>query len=322
MGVQEFSASCPAMREEEYYAWSNIYLFITPNDLNILTQEPKYLSGGLIMMWSNCICAVVMFMIVKRGMQRVLREKFTSMELHEQFITCTHVSLFIIFVLQLIPYTYVMFRMLFSSQFTDILSNHWRLFFWSVSLHGMLYVAEGGFRSVVKQNVLLLMHHSLFFILPIMLFVSGSVLVFKVGYVLDLFATYEFGLYSSLVLRRLRAPTKWVHFSLAGGVGVYAVTRVIQFILMCGLFLGTFDVMRGDKWYWITLVVAVILIVIQNFTFIIYYGMYVRLFKVNADTARKGRYSPVAEICPPDSDTVEVGVKGNSTHITDNAKGL
>jgi len=50
--------------------------------------------------------------------------------------------------------------------------------------------------------------------------------------------------------------------------------------------------------------------------------MYTRLYKTNADTARKGRYSPVAEICPPDSDSIEAGVKGNTTHITDSAKGL
>lgn len=320
--VQEFAFSCPAMREEEYWAWSNIYLFITPNDLNILTQEARFLSGGLVMMWSNCLCTVLMFILVQKGLKRVLRDKFISLELHEQFIMCTHVSLCGVFIAQLIPYTYIVVRMLFSSQFTSILSSHWRTFFWSVSLHGMLYVAEGGFRAVVKQNFLLLLHHTLFFILPAMLFVSGSVLVFKVGYVLDLFATYEFGLYASLILRRLRAPTKWVQFSLAGGVGVYAVTRVVQFVILSGLFLGTFDVERGDKWYWITLVVAVVLIVIQNFTFIIYYGMYTRLFKSTSDTARKGRYSPVAEICPPDSDVIETGVKGHSTHHSGSTKGL
>ncbi|KAL0039355.1 hypothetical protein WJX79_004672 [Trebouxia sp. C0005] len=320
--TKEFSAACPAMRDEEYWAWSNIYLFVSPNDLNILTTEAKYLSAGLVMMWSNCISTVLFFLLVQKALKRILKERFTSLEVHEQFIVSTHIILVTIFMLQLLPYSYLMARLLFSSQFTDILQSHYRIFFWSVSCHGMLYLVEGGFRSVVRLNSLLLLHHVLFFVMPILLFISGRVLVFKAGYVLDLFATYEFGLYASLILRRLRAPTRLVQLSLAGGVGVYAVTRVVQFIILSGLFLGTFDVEKGDKWYWITLVVTVLLVVIQNFTFIIYYGMYTRLYKTNADTARKGRYSPVAEICPPDSDSIEAGVKGNTTHITDSAKGL
>ncbi len=322
MCLQEFSAACPAMREEEYWAWSNIYLFVSPNDLNILTTEAKYLSAGLVMMWSNCISTVLFFLLVQKALKGILKERFTSLELHEQFIVSTHIILVTIFILQLLPYSYLMARLLFSSQFTDILQSHHKIFFWSVSCHGMLYLVEGGFRSVVRLNSLLLLHHVLFFVMPILLFISGRVLVFKAGYVLDLFATYEFGLYASLILRRLRAPTRLLQLSLAGGVGVYAVTRVVQFIILCGLFLGTFDVEKGDKWYWITLVVTVLLVVIQNFTFIIYYGMYTRLYKTNADTARKGRYSPVAEICPPDSDSIEAGVKGNTTQITDSAKGL
>ena len=325
LSLQELSAACPAMRNEEYWAWSNIYLFISPNDLNILTTEPKYLSAGLVMMWTNCICTVIFFLIVNKALKMVLKERFTGLEVHEQFIICTHIILIVIFIGQLIPYSYLMARMLFSSQFADVLQTHYQVFFWSVSLHGMLYLVEGGFRSVVRLNSLLLLHHLLFYVMPILLFISGSVLVFKAGYVLDLFATYEFGLYASLILRRLRAPAQWQQISLAGGVGVYAVTRIIQFVILSGLFLGTFDVESGDKWYWITLVVTLLLVIIQNFTFIIYYGMYTRLYAANADTAKKGRYSPVAEICPPDSDLVETGtmlIKGNSTQVTDSSKGL
>lgn len=322
---KELSAACPAMRGEEYWAWSNIYLFISPNDLNILTTEAKYLSAGLVMMWSNCICTVLFFLAVNKAIKAILKEKFSSLELHEQFIICTHIILIVVFIGQLIPYSYLMARMLFSSQFADVLQSHYKVFFWSVSLHGMLYLVEGGFRSVVRLNSLLLLHHLLFFVMPILLFISGSVLVFKAGYVLDLFATYEFGLYASLILRRLRAPARWQQISLAGGVGVYAVTRIIQFVILSGLFLGTFDVESGDKWYWITLIVTLLLVIIQNFTFIIYYGMYTRLYAANADTAKKGRYSPVAEICPPDSDIVETGtflIKGNSTQVSDSSKGL
>ena len=325
LSLQELSAACPAMRDEEYWAWSNIYLFISPNDLNILTTEPKYLSAGLVMMWSNCICTVIFFLIVNKVLKMVLQEKFTSLEVHEQFIICTHIILIIIFIGQLIPYSYLMARMLFSSQFADVLQTHYQVFFWSVSLHGMLYLVEGGFRSVVRLNSLLLLHHLLFYVMPILLFISGSVLVFKAGYVLDLFATYEFGLYASLILRRLRAPARWQQISLAGGVGVYAVTRIIQFVILSGLFLGTFDVESGDKWYWITLIVTLLLVIIQNFTFIIYYGMYTRLYAANAESAKKGRYSPVAEICPPDSDLIEKGtmlIKGNSTQVTESTKGL
>lgn len=323
--LQELSAACPAMRDEEYWAWSNIYLFISPNDLNILTTEAKYLSAGLVMMWSNCICTIIFFLMVNKALKMVLKERFTSLEVHEQFIICTHIILIVIFIGQLIPYSYLMARMLFSSQFADVLQTHYQVFFWSVSLHGMLYLVEGGFRSVVRLNSLLLLHHLLFFVMPILLFISGSVLVFKAGYVLDLFATYEFGLYASLILRRLRAPARWQQISLAGGVGVYAVTRIIQFVILSGLFLGTFDVESGDKWYWITLIVTLLLVIIQNFTFIIYYGMYTRLYAASADTAKKGRYSPVAEICPPDSDLVESGtmlIKGNSTQVADSSKGL
>ena len=310
------------MREEEYWAWSNIYLFVTPNDLNILVTEAKYLKAGLVMMWSNCICTVLFFLLVQKALKKVLKERFTSLEAHEQFIISTHILLVVVFVLQLLPYSYLMTRVLFSSQFADILQTHYQVFFWSVSCHGMLYLVEGGFRAVVRLNSLLLLHHVLFFVMPLLLLVSGRVLVFKAGYVLDLFATYEFGLYASLVLRRLRAPTYWVQVSLAVGVGVYAVTRVVQFIILCGLFLGTFDVEKGDKWYWITLIVTVLLIIIQNFTFIIYYGMYARLSKTNAESAKKGRYSPVAEICPPDSDNIEIGIKGNTMLLSDSSKGV
>ena len=134
-------------------------------------------------------------------------ERLMLLEAHEQFIICTHVILVTIFALQLIPYSYLMAQMLFSSHFADVLQRHHQIFFWSVTCHGMLYLVEGGFRSVVKLNSLLLPHHILFFVMGILLLVSSRVLVFKAAYVLDLFVLYEFGLYASLILRRLKAPS-------------------------------------------------------------------------------------------------------------------
>lgn len=46
--------------------------------------------------------------------------------------------------------------------------------------HGLLYFGEACFRGQVKVNPVLLLHHILFFLLPIMTFHSRSVITFKV----------------------------------------------------------------------------------------------------------------------------------------------
>ena len=45
--------------------------------------------------------------------------------------------------------------------------------------HGLLYFGEACFRGQVKVNPVLLLHHVLFFLLPIMTFHSRSVITFK-----------------------------------------------------------------------------------------------------------------------------------------------
>jgi len=45
--------------------------------------------------------------------------------------------------------------------------------------HGLLYFGEACFRGQVKPNPVLLLHHVLFFLLPIMTFLSRSVITSK-----------------------------------------------------------------------------------------------------------------------------------------------
>ena len=78
------------------------------------------------------------------------------------------------------------------------------------------------------------------------------------------------------------------------------------------MFFGSFSVESGDKWYWFTMGVAALLVIIQNFTFSIYYGMYTRLYTNHIGTPKTGNYSQVATICslvaeqcPADSETVK-----------------
>ncbi len=46
--------------------------------------------------------------------------------------------------------------------------------------HSFLYIIEGGFRSAVKKNYMLLVHHLIFFLLPPITQYFGSVMAFKV----------------------------------------------------------------------------------------------------------------------------------------------
>lgn len=119
--------------------------------------------------------------------------------------------------------------------------------------------------------MLLLVHHIMFFFLTLMTISSKSVLVFKAVFIIDLFATYEFGLYAALLFRRLGAPIGRTRSAMGYGLGVYAVTRVIQIMMLWPLFVDGYGLLTtGRGWYWLLMFLVIFLVCIQKYTFYIY----------------------------------------------------
>lgn len=132
-------------------------------------------------------------------------------------------------------------------------------------------LCSGCIRMVIRPNAVLLVHHIMYFVLTLVSISSQSVLVWKAGMVIDLFATYEFGLYIALLLRRLGAPIGRTRSAMGFGLGIYAVTRVVQFMILWLLFVDGYGLILSRKgWYWLELSLVIPLVCIQFYTFYIY----------------------------------------------------
>ena len=92
--------------------------------------------------------------------------------------------------------------------------------------------------------------------------------------VLSLFATYEFLLHAALIARRVPSLHKSFRLFMILGLGFYGMTRLVQIVLLIGLFVLNFGDMshtsENSALYWVGMMMTIALVVLQLYTFVIY----------------------------------------------------
>lgn len=142
---------------------------------------------------------------------------------------------------------------------------------------------QGAFRAVLRINCFLLVHHLMFCTIIVLAFQAESIFIVKVGMITSCFATYEFPLYAALIARRTQLLKRCFAFLIISGLSFYLLTRIVQVVLLVGLFTLSYipmrDTQRNIALYWVSLVLCVFLVVLQLYTFVIYGRMWTRTSK-------------------------------------------
>jgi len=105
-------------------------------------------------------------------------------------------------------------------------------------------------------------------------FVTRSIFALKVMICIDLFASWEFVLFWTLVARKLKVNTTIVKALLLIGIGLYFLTRCLQFAVLASLFAYGYHPMshtahnRGVYWGFALMIICFHFI--QAYTYVIY----------------------------------------------------
>ena len=131
---------------------------------------------------------------------------------------------------------------------------------------------------MLRINWFLFVHHIMFCIFLVLAFQSQSIFVVKVDLIVSCFATYEFLLYACLISRRVFLLKSAFSPLLVSGLAFYFLTRLVQIVLLVGLFVLSYDSMRATQktiaLYWVSMVLCLALVVLQSYTFVIYHGIW------------------------------------------------
>jgi len=80
--------------------------------------------------------------------------------------------------------------------------------------------------------------------------------------------------YAALIARKVPALQKCFRWLMIVGLGFYAMTRVVQLVMLIGLFVLGFGAMshtsRNSALYWVSMALCAAVIVLQLYTFVIY----------------------------------------------------
>ncbi len=137
---------------------------------------------------------------------------------------------------------------------------------------------QGAFRSVLRINWFLFVHHLMFCTFLVLAFQSQSLFVIKVDLIVSCFATYEFMLYAALIARRVGALRSACSVLLVTGLSFYLLTRLVQLAILIGLFVLSYEPMQASgrtiALYWVSLCMCVVLVALQSYTFVIYRGIW------------------------------------------------
>lgn len=198
-------------------------------------------------------------------------------------IFVTHIAFFAIFLATYVPYSIAMVRILFTTGGLAHLrqSSTYLSVAYSLAFQLIMYGAEGSFRAVSRINVFLIIHHLMFCSLVMLAFEAKSPFVLKLDLIVSCFATYEVLLYAALIVRKTHAHTIVVKAIMAAGLGFYGFTRLLQLVLLIGLFAGGYsyqkETSKGLALWWTSLVMSALLVALQCYTFVIYGAIWKRL---------------------------------------------
>ncbi len=127
---------------------------------------------------------------------------------------------------------------------------------------------------MMRTNTFLVVHHVVFCTFSVFAFQAESLFLLKVNIVVSCFATYEFLLYAALIARKVPALQKCFRWLMIVGLGFYAMSRVVQLVMLIGLFVLAFGAMshtsRNSALYWVSMALCAAVILLQLYTFVIY----------------------------------------------------
>lgn len=196
------------------------------------------------------------------------------------FFLSTHIMFAVLFTAQVFPYTYCAFHFYFTTyglgDWTIPWSNSIMVF--SMATRLVLYIIEVTVRGVIRPFIFITSHHGLFFVFVITGFVTRSVFALKMMICIDVFASWEFLLFLTLVSRKLRVYTFVVKCLLVTGIAVYFLTRCLQFAILATLFTYGYKPMsytaRNRFIYWFFAVMVIGFHIIQTYTYVIYHNVW------------------------------------------------
>lgn len=196
------------------------------------------------------------------------------------FFLATHITFAILFTAHVFPYTYCVFHFYFTTYGLNDWAIPWSnsILIFGVSSRLVLYVIEGSIRGVIRPFIFVTAHHGLFFVFVITGFVTRSIFALKVMVCIDLFASWEFVLFWTLVARKLKVNTTIVKSLLLVGIGLYFLTRCLQFAVLASLFAYGYKPMshtthnRGVYWGFGLMVIG--FHIIQTYTYVIYHNVW------------------------------------------------
>ncbi len=263
-------------------SWESLYRGLDPLIAGYLFQSRVlanlykscyYSAAGIILLFT-----IINLLLAKAGPGHLCKLRDSA-----RVICSTHIAFFTIFLATTVPFSIAMVRVLFTSGGLAYLGDTTTYLSVAYPLALMLamYGAEGAFRAVSHVNVFLIVHHLMFCSLVVLAFEGESPFVLKVSVIVSCFATYEVLLYAALIARKMQAPTMVVKAIMAGGLGFYGFTRVLQLVLLIGLFAGGYsyqhETSKGTALWWTSLGMSILLVVLQLYTFVIYRAIWKRL---------------------------------------------
>ena len=226
------------------------------------------------------------------------------------FLLASHITFAILFTAQVFPYTYCAFHFYFTTYGLNDWTIPWSnsIMIFGVSSRLVLYVIEGSIRGVIRPFIFITAHHGLFFVFVITGFVTRSIFALKVMICIDLFASWEFVLFWTLVARKLKVNTTIVKALLFIGIGLYFLTRCLQFAVLASLFAYGYQPMshtahnRGVYWGFALMIIC--FHVIQTYTYVIYHNVWRSINRAAAREYEKRLAAKAGENAIPDAQAV------------------
>ena len=277
----------PKVTEITGLHWANLYDFIgLDNAIAAFFLDGVYFHGIFNLFLIGIITTALSFFLLHRFWQLMARlfprtclATYTRLLSHDQTILCTHSTFVLLLGLQMVPYSYFAINALFGPDFASYLQRFHAPFFAFVLQHGLLYVVEASTRSIIKYNSLLLWHHIIWVMFIIIFTYSRSVFALKLNLVLDWMVVFEALLYAGLVSIRLGAPWQVIRAVLVVASVLYWLSRIVQTVILVAFFAKSHARMvraHDQPVYWAGVILSAALTVLQGYTGMIYYRLYVK----------------------------------------------
>ena len=156
---------------------------------------------------------------------------------------------FAVYAIQAPVYTYLAVIFLFSCRFDQVADSSFIPIGILYTAHGVMYLVEAVIRSLVSYNRLLVLHHVAWFMLVGVTFWTKSIFSSKLTVILDLFSTYEFGLFVLLFWSKVYDRRLLTVHKVLGQIGVwiFTVSRFLQFVLLVYFFVGSYEKMKSGS---------------------------------------------------------------------------